>query len=119
MKIKKLTKYGFQLENGELVYATPEVMKFVSKSLPCEIEVIEEKPYGKSGKQISRVKVIPKKIQTDNSKPNNLQEIRPKVDAGNTLSLAVDLYKLDKTKSIHSICEELVQEFKYLEEELK
>ena len=119
MKVIKLTKYGFRLDSGEMVYATPEVMNFVSKSLPCEIEVLEEKPYGKSGKQISRVKIIPKQIQSDKSKPKTLQEIRPKVDAGNTLSLAVELYKLDQTKSLHSICQELVKEFKYLEGELK
>jgi len=44
MKIKSLTKYGLKLEDGEMVYATPEVMQFVSKRLPCEIEVLEEVP---------------------------------------------------------------------------
>lgn len=115
IKIQKLTKYGFKLNNGELVYATPEVMNYVSKSIPCEIEVLETKPYGKSGKQITKVKIK----ESNNSKSSPVQEIRPKVDAGNTLSLAVDLYKLDKTKSLHSICEELVNEFKFLEEALK
>jgi len=120
MKIDKLTKYGFRLDSGEMVYATPEVMNYVSKSLPCEIEVLEEKPYGKSKKQITKVKVLSNKLNEFTTTKNKTpQEIRPKVDSGNTLSLAVELYKLDQTKSLHSICEELVKEFKYLEGELK
>ena len=137
MKINKLTKYGFRLDSGEMVYATPEVMNFVSKSLPCEIEVLEEKPYGKSKKQITKVKVITNKLNEFTTPKNKTpQEIRPKVDSGNTLSLAVQIFLSQKQtleeakyltekgilkefKTLHSICQELVKEFKYLEGELR
>ena len=115
MKIIKETKYGFQTDEG-LVYATKEVKDLLKNNLPCEIEVIETKPYGKSKTQIAEIKIIPKKL--DISK-NPIELTRPKIDAGNILNLAVELYKLDKTKSLHSICEELIKEFKYLETELK
>ena len=122
MKIDKLTKYGFRLDSGEMVYASPEVMELVSKSLPCEIEVLEEKPYGKSKKQITKVKVLSNKFTNEFTTTKNKtpqEEVRPKVDSGNILGLAVELYKLDQTKSLHSICEELAKEFNYLRGELK
>jgi len=51
---------------------------------------------------------------------------RPKIDAGNTLSLAIQIYLEQLRESVpsdnptlHKVCEDLVKEFKYLEGELK
>lgn len=118
LKVKRITPYGIELEDKTFLNTTKQVRDFLKNNVPCEVEAVEVK-----GKTITRVKVLSKDF-----KPSPVQEVRPKVDAGNTLSLAVNIYLSQKDlptsmishfKNLHEICEELVKEFKYLEEALK
>jgi hypothetical protein len=122
--VKRITQYGFQLEDTSYVYATEQVRNFSEGKVPGKVQILAVQE--KNGKfTITKVKILESKPESKPQTSLKNDEFRVNVDAGNAEQRAIELLSncpeltFDKKLEIlkkHDLQDVLVESFRKTKE---